>query len=84
VGSQLVIRIRNRLKKKAVAELNRQFADLLRSGVIEQRTALPQEKNQPEIWELPRLVLTPHRYEFGRYRQLIDAINLAEVCSGGL
>jgi uncharacterized protein (TIGR00730 family) len=84
VGSQLVIRIRNRLKKKAVAELNRQFADLLRSGVIEQRTALPQEKNQPEIWELPRLVLTPHRYEFGRYRQLIDAINLAEGCRGGL
>ena len=28
---------------------------------------------------LPRLVLTPHRHQFGRYRQLIDAINLAET-----
>jgi uncharacterized protein (TIGR00730 family) len=79
VGSQLVLRILNRLTDRALVELNKQFADVLRIGVIEQRNALPQEKNQPEIWDLPRLVLTPHRHEFGRYRQLIDAINLAET-----
>jgi uncharacterized protein (TIGR00730 family) len=79
VGSQLVLRICNRLTERAVAELNKEFADVLRVGTIVQRNALPQEKNQPEIWHLPRLVLTPHRHEFGRYRQLIDAINLAEV-----
>jgi hypothetical protein len=33
--------------------------------------------NEPEIWDLPRLVLTPHRRSFGRFRQLIDAINAA-------
>jgi uncharacterized protein (TIGR00730 family) len=79
VGSQLVLRICNRLTERAVRDLNKQFADLLRVGSIVQRNALPQEKNQPEIWHLPRLVLTPHRHEFGRYRQLIDAINLADV-----
>lgn len=79
VGSQLVLRICNRLTDKAVTDLNKQFADLLREGSIEQRSALPQEKNQPEIQYLPRLVLTPHRHQFGRYRQLIDAINLAET-----
>ena len=79
VGSQLVLRICKPLTEKALAELNKQFADLLRAGRIEQREPLPQEKNQPEIWHLPRLILTPHRHEFGRYRQLIDAINLAEV-----
>ncbi len=79
VGSQLVLRICNRLTDKAVVDLNKQFAELLREGSIEQRNALPQEKNQPEILELPRLVLTPHRHQFGRYRQLIDAINLAEI-----
>ena len=79
VSSQFVIRIRERLTTKALAELNKQFAGLLRTGQIEQRGALPQEKNQPEIAHLPRLVLSPHRHEFGRYRQLIDAINLAEV-----
>ena len=79
VGSQLVLRICKPLTEKALAELNKQFADLLRAGRIEQREPLLQEKNQPEIWHLPRLILTPHRHEFGRYRQLIDAINLAEV-----
>ncbi len=79
VGSQLVLRLGNRLTDKAVTDLNKQFADLLREGSIEQRNALPQEKNQPEISDLPRLVLTPHRHQFGRYRQLIDAINLAQT-----
>lgn len=79
VGSELVLRICKRLTAKAITELNKQFADLLRTGAIVQRGALPQEKNQPEIWDLPRIVLMPHRHQFGRYRQLIDAINLAEV-----
>jgi hypothetical protein len=79
VGSQLVLRLRNPLTDNAVDKLNQQFADILRVGGIESRRALPQEKNQPEIWTLPRLVLTPHRNEFGRFRQLIDAINLAET-----
>ncbi len=79
VGSQLVIRIDKALTKKALTELNREFADLLRKGEIEQTGPLPQEQNQPEIAHLPRIVLTPHRTAFGRYRQLIDAINLAET-----
>ncbi len=79
VGSRLVMRIYKPLTKKGLTELNKQFADFLRSGRIEQGKPLPQEKNQPEIWHLPRLILTPHRHEFGRFRQLIDAINLADV-----
>ena len=75
VGSQLVLRLSHRLTSGAVAELNREFADLLRSGKIEQTSALPEEKNQPEIADLPRLVFTPHRTAFGRYRRLIDAVN---------
>ncbi|MGH7935871.1 MAG: TIGR00730 family Rossman fold protein [Chthoniobacterales bacterium] len=79
VGSRLVFRLGHRLTKSALAGLNREFRDLLRSGEIRQTSALPQERNQPEIWDLPRLVLTPHRYAFGRYRQLIDAVNLAKT-----
>jgi uncharacterized protein (TIGR00730 family) len=77
VGSQLVFRLCRGLTNPALAELNRDFADMLRSGQIVQRGPLPQERNQPEIAELPRLVFSPHRTAFGRYRQLIDAINLA-------
>ncbi len=81
VGDQLVIRLAHRISDRALAELNRQFADFMRSGAITQGSALDQEKNEPEIWELPRLVLQPHRHSFGRFRQLIDAINLADTQS---
>jgi hypothetical protein len=64
---------------KAIAALNQTFADIVRTGEIVQGSALPQEKNEAEIWELPRLILTPHRRSFGRFRQLIDAINLAGI-----
>jgi len=82
VGSQLVIRISKALSEQAVVKLNQQFSELLRKGEIVQSDPLPQEQNQPEIAHLPRLILTPHRHAFGRYRQLIDAINLAETRKG--
>lgn len=77
VGDQLVLRIYRRLSNKAIVDLNKNFAGLVREGEIVQTSALPAEKNEPEIWELPRLVLAPHRRDFGRFRQLIDAINTA-------
>jgi hypothetical protein len=67
------------LSKRALADLNKEFTDIVRSGKIIQRGALRQEKNESEIWDLPRLVLTPYRRSFGRFRQLIDAINLSSV-----
>jgi len=78
VGEKLVIRLARALTAAGVAELNDKFADVLRRGAIVQSKALPQERNEPEILSLPRLVLTPHRRSFGRFRQLIDAINRAE------
>jgi uncharacterized protein (TIGR00730 family) len=78
VGQKLVIRIARALTPAVVAELNDSFADLLRRGAIVQGKALPQEQNEPEILSLPRLILYPHRRSFGRFRQLIDAINRAE------
>src|SRR6266487_318983 len=79
VGEKLVIRIALRLSNKAIVDLNEKFADIVRTGEIVQGHALRQEKNEPEIWSLPRLVLTPHRRSFGRFRQLIDAINSASL-----
>jgi len=79
VGAQLVYRIRNRLTNRALADLNQRFAGLLSEGEIVQRGPLPEERNQPELASLPRLIFMPQRHEFGRYRQLIDAINLAET-----
>src|SRR5256885_14438177 len=75
VGEQLVVRVSKKLSSGALAELNKNFSDILRTGSIVQGSALRQEKNEPEIWELPRLVFTPHRRSFGGFRKLIDAIN---------
>jgi hypothetical protein len=72
-----VIRLRQRLPTEAVVDLNQKFADVVQMGEIVQGTALRQEKNEPEIWGLPRLILTADRHNFGRLRELIDAINSA-------
>jgi uncharacterized protein (TIGR00730 family) len=79
VGEQLVLRICRPLTKDAVADLNKNFADVVREGEIVQSSALRPEKNEPEIWNLPRIILTPHRNNFGRFRQLIDAINASSL-----
>jgi hypothetical protein len=82
VGQELVIRLAQRLTAAAIADLNEKFSTLVRQGKIVQGQALRQEKNEPDIWNLPRLVLTPHRRNFGRFRQLIDAINASAVEPG--
>ena len=76
VRDQLVLRLTRPLAADTLAGLNQRFADIIRNGQITQTTALRQEKNEPEIWDLPRLVLNPYRRSFGRFRELIDAINL--------
>lgn len=79
VRDQLVIRVNRKLTSGAVTQLNAHFSDIIRSGDIVQTTALRQEKNEPEIWDLPRLILTPYRRSFARFRDLIDAINASEL-----
>lgn len=78
VGKKMVLRIQRELTADALEALNDGFADILASGRIVQGGALPEEKNEPELAGFPRLILTPHRRDFGRLRQLIDAVNAAE------
>lgn len=75
VRDLLVIRIRRRLPDRSIRQLTEEFGDILRGGKIEQREALPAERDSPEIQDLPRLVLAFDRASFGRLRQLIDRIN---------
>src|SRR5262249_534191 len=75
VGERFVIRLNHCLPSEVIADLNKEFADIVRAGQIVQRAALSEEKNEREIRDLPRLIFTPLRGRFGRFRQLIDAIN---------
>jgi uncharacterized protein (TIGR00730 family) len=81
VGEHLVFRLQNRLRSGAIARLNKEFSDLFERRPLSDGGALKAEKNELDILHLPRLIGGPHRRNFGRLRQLIDAINRAEVVS---
>ena len=74
-GRGLVIRIREPLAPDALAALNRDFRDLLAEGTISQGSALPEEADEPEIADLPRIVFRFDSGKQGRLRQLIDQLN---------
>ena len=75
VRERFVIRLNRSLSKEALIDLNNRFADILRTGEIVQRTAISKEDVELETSDLPQLIFTPVRSRFGRFRQLIDAIN---------
>jgi len=79
VGRDLAIRIRRPLSTDALADLNRDFRDLLVEGTISQGRALPEEADEPEIAGLPRIVFRFNNGSHGRLRRLIDAVNRSAV-----
>jgi uncharacterized protein (TIGR00730 family) len=75
VGDTLVLRICNRLTEEQVESLNDHFSGMLVEGKIEQVEALPEENNEPELANLPRLKLRFNRKQLGKLRMMIDRIN---------
>jgi len=75
VGKRFIIRLNHSLSNDAVLDLNRRFSDIVRVGEIVQRVTLGKENDEVETSDFPRLIFTPIRSRFGRFRQLIDAIN---------
>ena len=74
-GERFVIRLNRSLSGEALVDLNKRFHDILRAGEIVQCVAPVKEIDEPETLDLPRLIFTPVRSRFGRFRHLIDAIN---------
>lgn len=72
VKELLVLRLKAALEEHQVAELNQRFSILVKSGIIKQVFALPEENDH---LELPRLVFEHTRRDFGILRQMIDCIN---------
>ena len=75
VGRDLVIRIRRPLSSGALIALNQGFPDLLEKGTFSLGKALPEEAEEPEIADLPRIVFRFNSGRQGRLRQLIDQLN---------
>lgn len=75
VHDKLVVRLERGLSDEGIAELNKEFGDLLVSGRIERTDPLPDEMNEPELADLPRLVFAYNHKSMGRLTQLIQRIN---------
>lgn len=83
VRKDLILRLEAPLSAEEIDTLNVEFADILKSGVIEPTTALDEETDA-SIRHLPRLRMHFRRRAFGRLRQLVDRINsfaLPETCN---
>ena len=81
VGDRLVVRLQTALAEAALHDLNERFETMVKSGVIEACGALKEEGNEPELADLPRIVLRHRRRDFGLLREFINALNEAEVAS---
>jgi uncharacterized protein (TIGR00730 family) len=76
VEKQLVIRLASEVGTQSISDLKNQFSDILiPQGNIYLSMPLPAEADEPEIANLPRLIVDFNRKDFGRLRKLIDAIN---------
>jgi hypothetical protein len=81
VGDRLVIRLQQAPTEVLLEGLNREFRDILAEGSMALSPALPEEGSDPALAHLHRLVLHFNRRNFGRLRQLIDALNRLPAAS---
>lgn len=75
VKDRIIFRLQRKLSDRQLAQLNTDFADMVKTGLIMQDTALPEEQDEASIVHLPRLTFTPHKRNYGRFRVFINAIN---------
>ncbi len=79
VRSKLVFRLLKPLDDDFLARLNAKYHGLLVDGTIEQCSALPEESDEADIAELPRLAFHFNRRNLGTMRAMIDDINRGSV-----
>lgn len=75
VGRLLVMRLKTSISPEQAAGLHQAFGDLLSEGTFELRVALPEELDEPDLRDLPRLAFISNRRSASRLRQLIDHLN---------
>jgi hypothetical protein len=79
VRNQLVFRVSEAPSPELLEQLNTYFADILANSTFMVTGPLPEERDEPDLAEIPRLVFHFNRRDFGRLRQLIDCLNQGHV-----
>ena len=75
VGKRLVLRLNRDISDDHLRRLNDDFGDICLNSTIERITATKAEIDDKDLLDNPRLAFQFARRDFGRLRQLIDAVN---------
>jgi hypothetical protein len=79
VKHDLVIRLNYPPSFELINRLNRDFADILKDGNVQQSEPLAAEADDPGKLHLHRLRMRFNREDYARLRQMIDVINAEEL-----
>jgi uncharacterized protein (TIGR00730 family) len=75
VRERLVIRLQHKPTETAIEAMNQDFADIIVGEKIQSIEPTPEEREDNQFLELPRIVLGFNRRDYGRLRQLIEVLN---------
>jgi uncharacterized protein (TIGR00730 family) len=75
VNELFVIRLKRAPSEAALEGLNEDFADIITEPRIAIIEATPEEKEDEDCVELPRIAFGFNRRDYGRLRQMIDVLN---------
>ena len=75
VKQRLVLRLQRTISATTLDRLNRDYRNILARGEFQLRSALSEERDEPDLADLPRLALEFNRRDLGRLREVIDIVN---------
>ena len=79
VRNKLVLRLKEAPSESLLTAINEKFAKILIEGEFTVRGPLPEERDEPALADLARLVMRFNRRNLGQLRQLIDCLNRGSV-----
>jgi len=72
---ELVVARAERDRVRRELALRHEYSDIVSRGRIESTPPLPEEANEPELTDLPRIKLWFNMRDYGRLRSMIDVLN---------
>ncbi len=75
VKDLFVIRLKHAPSDSAIEAMNEDFADINTGGPIKRIEPTPEEQEDNEHLDLPRIAFCFNRRDYGRLRQLVDVLN---------
>ena len=75
VKDLLVVRLRHAPLPSTLAALNQDYADIITGQPVQTIGPTPEERDDEDFVDLPRIAFGFNRRDYGRLRQLIDVLN---------